>query len=335
MSQLIGRDAVRLPEIPRRRPTLEVHVPISPTPSFLYQLRCLTHSLRRFGGAYRDAPVVATVGGDPRDEGMADRMPWLADNGIELRWVPADEFAALGIWATVSHRLQHPFKSDMVLLLDADTLVRRPLNILIERSYRDHVLAGVIAHSSPLDTGKLEDPDWARLFAICGLPEPRLEYEHTGWGYYFSEPRHRYCPAYFNGGVIAVPADLLSAIGPVFAAHLARLRAEVGGYYDTQIALSTAISQLAVPVLPLPMRYNMPNHPFIEALHHVEIEPATILHLLAELHFRRVETFSSRASLEAFLARTDLRLVSAMAQEVIGAILPAIVAEEPNNVAEA
>ncbi len=95
MSRLIASSRFRLPGLLRRRPTLEVHVPMSPTPSFLYQLRCLTHSLRRFGGAYRDSPVIATVNGDPADERLADRMPWLAANGIELRWVPADKFAAL------------------------------------------------------------------------------------------------------------------------------------------------------------------------------------------------------------------------------------------------
>src|SRR5262249_15654313 len=65
MSRLIASSRFRLPGLLRRRPTLEVHVPMSPTPSFLYQLRCLTHSLRRFGGAYRDSPVIATVGGEP------------------------------------------------------------------------------------------------------------------------------------------------------------------------------------------------------------------------------------------------------------------------------
>ena len=38
-----------------RRPSLEVHVPIAPTPSFLRQLQCLTHSLRRFGGVHSGA----------------------------------------------------------------------------------------------------------------------------------------------------------------------------------------------------------------------------------------------------------------------------------------
>ena len=61
-------------------------------------------------------------------------MPWLAANGIELRWVPADEFAAFGPRAAVDLRLKHPYRSDVVLLLDADTLIRRPLDDLIAAS---------------------------------------------------------------------------------------------------------------------------------------------------------------------------------------------------------
>jgi hypothetical protein len=332
MTRLSASSRFRLPGLFRRRPTLEVHVPMSPTPSFLYQLRCLTHSLRRFGGAYRDSPVIATVGGNPIDERLADRMPWLAANGIELRWVPADKFAAWGPPGTVDHRLKHRYRSDVVLLLDADTLIRRPLDDLIERVHRDQVLAGTIAHSSPLPHGKLDRPDWAQLFALCGLPEPRLEYEHTAWGYMFAVPDHRHCPAYFNYGVIAAPAVMVSRIGEVSETFFIRLRETMASHFDAQIVLAMAIARLGAPVLALPLRYNMPNNPLLEAIHHTEVEHATVLHLLAEQHFRRTETFASLASLEAFVARTDLRVVSRMAQEIIRAILPDLISEESSDV---
>jgi hypothetical protein len=313
---------------PGRRPTLEVHVPIAPAPSFLHQLRCLVHTLRRFGGAYRDAPVIATVGGDPVDLGLAARMPWLAANGIELRWVPARLFAALGMHATGATRLKHRFTADVVLLLDADTLIRGPLDNLIERVYRERVLAGVIAHTTPLTQGRLAPLSWDRLFSVCRLPKPRLEHEHTGWGYFLSNPVYRHCPPYFNYGVIAVPADMLAQIGRVSEVFLRRLHSVHSSYFDAQLALTMAIAQLGLPVLVLPMRYNMTNNPMIEALHYREIDHAIILHYLSDQHFRRQETFASLASLEAFLARSDLRVVSQMAQELVRAIFPALSAEE-------
>jgi hypothetical protein len=255
-------------------------------------------------------------------------MPRLAAKGIELRWISAEAFAARAHYATGAARLKQDFRSDIVLLLDADTLIRRPLDGLIERVDRGGVVAGTIAHASPLPNGRLDDPDWARLFALCGLPKPRLDYEHTGWGYMLAEPRHRYCPAYFNYGVVAAPAGLLRRIGEVSEGFLIRLRELNASYYDAQIALTMAIARLGAPVLALPLRYNMPNNPLLEALHHAEIPHATILHLLAEQHFRRSETFASLASLEAFVARDDLRVVSRMAQEIIRAILPDLKSEE-------
>jgi hypothetical protein len=329
MMHRLTRAGRRLSRLRHRRPTLEILVPMSPMPSFFYQLRCLTHSLRRFGGAYRDAPVVAIVWADRVDEGLAERMPWLAANGIELRWVPEAEVAALGIHAAGSARLKQHFRSDMVLFLDADTLIRRPLDDLIDRSYRDRAVAGVIAHYSPLvDWEWKEEKDWASLFALCGLPAPRLEYEHTGWGYMFSDPRYRHCPAYFNYGVVAAPADVIVAIGRVADRHLARLREVVGRYFDAQLAFAAAIAELGVPTRALPMRYNMANQPLIEAIHRDEVDRAVILHLLSEHQIRRTEAFASLASLEALLARTDLRVTNRLAQDVIRAIFPALAAEE-------
>lgn len=312
----------------RTRPSLEVHVPIAPTPTFLRQLRCLTHSLRRFGGAYRDAPVIATVGGEKVDADLARRMPCLAASGIELRWVPEKEYQQLGIYATGATRLNHHFRSDVVLLLDADTVIRRPLDDLIELVDCKQVLGGTIAHTSPFANSNEGPADWAELFALVGMGKPRLDFEHTGWGYYFADPRLRYCPPYFNYGVIAAPSSMIAQIAPVSEDYLRLLRQRLGSYFDAQLALTLAISRLSMRVSPLPLRYNMPNHPFLEALHASEVEPAVILHLLADMHFRRDTTFASLDAMETFLSRIDLRLVSAQAQDVIRAIFPILSAEE-------
>jgi hypothetical protein len=262
-------------------------------------------------------------------------MPWLAANGIELRWVPEADFATMGLFASGATRLKHTFRSDVVLLLDADTLIRRPLDDLIECVYHDRVVAGAIAHTTPLTSGKLDQPDWGLLFSLCGLPEPSLEYEHTGWGYMLADTRYRYCPPYFNYGVIAVPAESLSQIGHASEVFLARLREVFESFFDAQIALTMAITQLKVRVRALPLRYNMPNCPLLEALHARELEYAIVLHLLREHQFRREETFSSLANLESFLSRDDLRVVNQIAQGVIGAILPDLAAEERIPVAAA
>ena len=83
---------------------------------------------------------------------------------------------------------------------------------------------------------------------------------------------------------------MITEIGPVSEAYLLQLRETMGSYFDAQLALTMAIAKLSTPVFALPLRYNMPNHPYLEALHATEVEPAVILHLLADLHFRRDET---------------------------------------------
>lgn len=102
----------------------------------------------------------------------------------------------------------------------------------------------------------------------------------------------------------------------------------MNSYFDGQLAFTMSIAELGIRVLPLPMRYNMANKARIEAIHHREIDEAVILHLLSEQRLRRVETFASLENIEAFLTRTDLRVTSQMAQEVIRSIFPALVAEE-------
>src|SRR5262245_65751923 len=92
--------------------------------------------------------------------------------------------------------------------------------------------------------------------------------------------------------------------------------------FDAQIAIATSICQVGAPVRALPFRFNMANNPLLEALHYKEIDHAVLLHLLAEQHFRRLETFASLASLEAFLPRTALRGVTRMPQAAIQAISP-------------
>src|SRR5437764_2284297 len=80
----------------RARPSLEIHVPISPTPTFLNMVRCLALSLRRNGGAYRDAPIIATAGDHVVDPALAD----LKSCGVALRWAPAADFERDSYFAT-------------------------------------------------------------------------------------------------------------------------------------------------------------------------------------------------------------------------------------------
>src|SRR4051794_35460391 len=116
----------------RRRPTLEVHVPVSPNTTFLNMAHYLVHSLRLRGGHYRDAPIVLTVGAETCDPDLARNHPWMAANGVEVRWIDDALFARESWFATGCERFRYDFTSDVVLMLDADTLVAGPLDELID-----------------------------------------------------------------------------------------------------------------------------------------------------------------------------------------------------------
>ena len=107
---------------------------------------------------------------------------------------------------------------------------------------------------------------------------------------------------------------------------MSRLREVTESVFDAQVALAMAIASLNVPVISLPVRYNMPNNSMLEEQHR-EVEHAVILHLW-ENQIRRVEAFASLASIQAFLERTDLGPVNRLAQEVIREFYPAMMAEE-------
>ncbi len=86
-------------------------------------VHCFALSLRRFGGAYRDAPIILTVGDTTIDPDLHHRHPWLGRRGVNVRWVPEEDFRIHSYFATGAARFVHPYRSDVVLFLDADILV--------------------------------------------------------------------------------------------------------------------------------------------------------------------------------------------------------------------
>jgi hypothetical protein len=304
----------------RRRPTLEVHVPVSPTGDFVNMAQYLTRSLRLKGGYYRDAPVILTVGAERHDPDLLRRHPWMVENDVEVRWVDEALFARESWFATACERFRHPFKSDVVLALDADVLIAGPLDELVDEAHRNRALCGVVAHVPPLPSRE----HWQALYRACGLGELRTPCEHTGWGYMFQDESLRYCPPYFNLGVLAAPASVMRQIGSAVYDLMAAVDAVHVTSYRGQLAVSLAITRFGLPFRELPFRWNFVNDPLLEAIHAAEQPHARILHLLRKHQIDKHQLFASLDSVEAMLRRTDLRVVNALAQRLIGELHPAV-----------
>jgi len=306
----------------RHRPSLEVHVPISPTRTFLNMAEYLVLSLRARGGRYRDAPVVLSVGAETRDPNLARDNPWMAALGVEPRWVDAGIFARERWWGTATERMRQEFSSDVVLQLDADVLVAGPLDELVAEAHATRTLCGVVAHLPPV----VSVDGWRDIFRAAQLDLVDLPCEHTGWGYLFQDEALRFCPPYFNLGVIAATADTTRRIGDVIYDLLGRVDTQSAAMtdpaYRLQIALSLAIGKLGLPFRALPFRWNFANDPLLEALHASELPHVRIIHLLRRHQLHKSEVFADRRGIEAMLARQDLRVVNAMAQQILAEVHP-------------
>ena len=307
----------------RRRPTLEVHVPVSPTPMFLNMAHYLTRSLRLRGGRYRDAPVILTVGDGTRDPDLAAKHPWMAANGVEVRWVDDELFSRESWYATACERFRYDFTSDVVLTLDADTLIAGPLDELVEEAHRTGALCGVVAHVPPLSREQ-----WLEIYRSLGLGELATPCQHTGWGYMFQDESVRYCPPYFNLGVLAAPAAVMRKVGGAVYELMAAVDAVHRTPYRVQLAVSLAVTRFVLPFRALPFRWNFVNDPLLEALHAGELGDVRIIHLLRRHQIHKAELYATLDSVEAMLARTDLRVINALAQALLGELHPRVKAED-------
>ena len=133
---------------------------------------------------------------------------------MEVRWVPEEAFRRHSYFATGAARFAHPYRSDVVLFLDADILVAGPFDNLIRDVHREQVVAGMIAPASPLQF--FDQPTtWQAIYDHCGLDwQVVLSHEHTGWPYYCSgDEACRTCPPYFNYGVVCALAHVMRGLG--------------------------------------------------------------------------------------------------------------------------
>jgi hypothetical protein len=242
------------------RPSVEIHIPISPTESFFQQVHYLVVSLRQRGGKLRDSPVIVTVGEDCEPFDIGRKLPWTSHYPIEFRWVPRDLYRQHIYHATSVQRYGYKFQAPYVLLLDADLVLARNLNDLLERVAAEPAVYAIPAYSSPWANAGLlhvrSDEEWWRVvFETAGLGEPPFLCEYAGYGALFTGSTRR-CPPYFNQGVVLAPAPVMAAIGGVMYREMEAANRTVETFYRVQVALSLALLRQKLPWRPLPIRYN-------------------------------------------------------------------------------
>ncbi len=144
----------------------------------------------------------------------------------------------------------------------------------------------------------------------------------------FQDESLRYCPPYFNLGVLAAPASAMRTLGGAIYELMTAVDAVERTMYRVQIAVSLAVTRFGLPFRALPFRWNFVNDPLLEALHASELGDVRIIHLLRQHQLYKNEIYASLENVEAMLARTDLRVINALAQRLLGELHPRVKAED-------
>ena len=238
---------------------LEVHLPISPTPVFFTRIHYLAASFQVYGGRLKDSPIVVTVGADQQPEDLYTKLPWSRSYPIEWRWMERELFLEYSYFATRLKRFTHDFKARNVLMLDADVLLVGAIDDLVEHITRTGAFGGSPAHLSPV-RGEFT---WEKLFQAAGLGAVPYACEHTGFGLMYHDPAHRFCPAYFNLGVLIAPQQQMRKIGTTIFAELDTVR-QLEDLFRAQQSVTLALHRHRIPWEVIPLKYNFPNdQPFV------------------------------------------------------------------------
>jgi hypothetical protein len=307
-AQALVRQARRLGSRLWRKLDMEIHLPISPTPTFFTMVHYFAASLRLNGGALAGSRIVVTVGADREPEDLPARLPWARLYPIEWRWLDRELYRRHDYYATALERFRYPFRSNMVMLADADVFFTGGFGQVVEGCRRDRALAGLIAHLSPvMERKEMPTPAfWARVFETAGLGELSLVCEHTGWGTMSHDPADRYCPPYFNLGMLVAPADVMAEIGSIVLTEMEHVDAVLETPYRCQLALTLAVQRLGVQWRPLAMRYNYPNDDQIGSRYVDELADVHLFHYLRQGALQKSRDFESPERVGAWLARRDL-----------------------------
>jgi hypothetical protein len=316
-----------------RRATTEIHVPISPTPGFFLRVHYLAASLRRFSNVCRDLKLVITVGDDVASDDLYALNPWSRHYPLEWRWLDPARFRAYSYFATAAERLRYEFAGEVVLLMDADTLVVGPLAELVDEAAREPALYGVMSSLSPAWTMARTTfgAFWPALYAGAGLPPPRLICEPYGWGVrngpQARDPDARQMPPYFNLGFLCGPRTIMQRIGDGIYDGMAAVDRFHQTAFRAQLGLTLTLERHHIPWRTLGLRYNFSNMQPLADAFPADVDDLRVIQYHAGDDFIRDVDFGSIDGVSWLLRRTDLLPINARLRDALAEIHDTVRAE--------
>jgi hypothetical protein len=235
----------------------------------------LVISVRRFGGALAESPVVVNFvdGMDSRYEAGLARL------GAEVRVVPRFDPRTPASNKLRMLELAETHDFDVLLAIDTDTVVIGDVS-------RYGSAAAVAIKPENLDP--YPPGCWRRLYAELGVPEPSQSIVTTVTG--------QVTYPYFNSGVVFVPRDycaqlLTSWSKRVFdVLDIYERRPDIvpapQRHWTNQLSLALAVVGDGIPVSPLPVAANLSTTVRVHPLFAHEVTPPFVLHYHNEIDER-------------------------------------------------
>lgn len=237
------------------------------TQSLTMETEILFRTLARYGGQLAGARRIACSVGPP-DPFVAEV---LEDLGVELR-----------VTERFDERCPHANKLAMLELVDesTDLLLALDTDVAIAGDPLPWLTADAVL-AKPVDVETVSVGVWQQLFDTRGVRMPAARYLTA-----FTAAT---TIAYFNSGVLGVPAHLCRPLHEAWATEVRWLLDE--GYdvlpsafaerrfFTDQFALALALARLELPVRALPIECNFPtNHPLHPVLRPEERRPLLLHH---------------------------------------------------------
>jgi hypothetical protein len=213
--------------------------------------------------------------------------------------------------ATIVSQFKHTYTSDIVMFLDADTVLLRPCHDVIEYVHQHGGIAAKPAWRPPPDL------DLQDVIAHFGLGYTGAPMEYSGWGWSFLSPRHG--PPYFNGGFQVLAAETARMQSIDVPDDFKSLKEVYWNRYLWQMAQMMSLVRRKTPWLALDERFNMGigemGRPLLdgaegEALLQRGLEMVadtrTLHYCTPTPSFVRNSVMESPAALDSFLRCSDL-----------------------------
>ena len=282
---------------------------VTPTPAMMLQAHLLARSIDlQFKSNYE---IVLVWDHNYEYDAVVQLYPWLLSYPHRVVKTPSGHNEALGYVGNFLHRFEIEYDGDMVVLMDADTVVTGSLDAILRFGREENAILGVTA-------GTLINELFAKCFAACGVSTHYLPLEFPYWGVWKDEPDNRFVPPQYNCGVLVATPGVFAAIGKSIFADTLKSKAAASNHpLYTQIGVAMAMLRSGVRYHGVHMRYNLAAHngpkasasadPAARIRHAVLMEafgdPRVAHYCVKSDALEKKRDFSSYSALQAFADR--------------------------------